>query len=237
MNEFDESAMTQIREMTYSFLSGLCLRPPSDSMIDMIKDGSILSLFLNDDESKSFSEMTRFVNETSKMENILDELTAEHASLFSLPSNYLPHEAVYLDKESRLGGRVTISVSQFYKKAGADIFENCIEMPDHIGMELEFMAFLCSMERKLREKADYTALDNCIYLQKSFLEEHLLKWVCQCCEKIIERATYGFYKAIAYMVMEFMDIETEYFAGLDAEIVGGYGLRRMQDTECRIQDS
>lgn len=237
MNEFDESARTQVREMTYRFLSGLCLKPPSDSMIDMIRDGSILSLFQDDDEIKSYSEMARFVSEASKMENISDRLTAEHASLFSLPSNHLPHEAVFLDKEKRLGGRVTIGVSQFYKKAGADILENCIDMPDFIGMELEFMAFLCRMEMKLREKADYAALYNCIHLQKDFLDEHLLKWVYQCCEKIIDRTKYGFYKAIACMIMEFMDSEADYFAELNAEIDGGYSLRRMQDTECRIQDS
>lgn len=218
MNKFDESTMTQLREMTYRFLSGLCLNPPSDSMIDMLKDRSILSLFKDGDVGNSYGEMSRFVSEASKMENISDELTAEYASLFSLPSNYLPHEAVYLDKEKRLGGRVTISVSQFYKRAGADVLENCIEMPDHIGMELGFMTFLCRMERELREKADYKALENCIYLQKSFIDEHLLKWVHQCCEKIIERATYGFYKAIAYMIMEFMNSEAEYFAEPSSEV-------------------
>src|SRR4030066_496172 len=106
--------------------------------------------------------MARFVREASEMENISEELAAEHTSIFVLPSSHLPHEAVYLDREKRLGGRVTISVSQFYEKAGADVLESCIEMPDHIGMELEFMAFLCKMEKEMQGNADYTALKDCI---------------------------------------------------------------------------
>ena len=220
MNDFDEATIVNERESTYRFLAGLCLKPPSDSLIDMVKDRSILSLFQDDAECKSYSEISRFVNAAKERGNISDELSAEHACLFSLPSSYLPHEAIYLDREKRLGGKVTISVRQFYEKAGADILETCIEMPDHIGMELEFMGFLCKKERELREKADHRALHNCIQIQKTFLDEHLLKWVYQCCEKVIERTTSGFYKAIAYTIMEFMKSEEEYVAELYAKICG-----------------
>ena len=36
------------RERTYRFLANLCLNPPSDSLIAMIKDRSILSVFQDD---------------------------------------------------------------------------------------------------------------------------------------------------------------------------------------------
>ncbi len=228
MKEFDNSTITEEREKTYRFLAGICLKSPSDSLIDMIKDKSILLLFPEDTDCESYNEISRFINETAEIKNISDQIAAEHASLFSLPSNHLPHEAVYRDKEKRLGGKVTMDVSQFYEKAGASILNSCIEMPDHLGMELEFMGFLCKMERELRENADYPSLDNCIYLQKTFIDEHLIKWVYPCCEKIVERSTYGFYKAIAHMITEFIKSEDDYLKELYLKIE--------PHTEPKVQD-
>jgi len=214
MYESDEIAIAKEREKTYRFLSGLCLNPPSDSLLTMIKNRSILLLFEGEGAEKSCKEIARFIDEASGIENLSDELSAEHTALFILPSDFIPHEAVYLDKEKRLGGRVTMRVRQFYESAGADILEQCQEMPDHIGLELEFMAFLCRMEKELREAGDSESLNKCIHLQKAFLNEHLLKWGYQCCEKIIERANLGFYKAAAYLAIDFMKSEEEQIAEL-----------------------
>ena len=224
MSQFDEVTIAEEREKTYRFLSGLCLNPPSDVLIAMIKNRSIMSLFEDDGESRSWEEMAKFVALSSQIDDMSDELAAERTALFVLPSSHLPHEAVYLDKDKRLGGRVTISVGQFYEKAGADVLDSCIEMPDHIGMELEFMAFLCKMEKDMRESGDHAGLNNCIHLQKKFLDAHLLKWVYQCCEKIAERAKYGFYKAVAYLIIEFVKSEEEYVEELYAGTDAGYRL-------------
>ncbi|HAK89055.1 MAG: hypothetical protein A2077_03105 [Nitrospirae bacterium GWC2_46_6] len=211
------------RERTYRFLSGLCLKPPSDSLITMIKDGSILSVFQDNYEDGEGIEsypagLFEFVRQAESMPDLKDELEAEHTALFVLPSDVIPHEAVYLDRDQRLGGRVTISVIQFYEKAGANILEECISMPDHLGMELEFMAFLCSIEKESWEKTEIEALHKCIELQKEFMDEHLSKWVYRCCEKIIERAEYGFYKAVARSITEFMKNEEEYIAELYSKV-------------------
>ena len=199
------------REDIYRFLSGLYLRPPSDPLLEMILDGSIITTFRDDEE------MSAFVKVASGIANIKDELEAEHASLFVLPSGVIPHEAVYLDKEKRLGGRVTMGVRQFYERAGTDISEDCIEMPDHIGMELEFMGLLCKIEKELLESADHSSLLKCIELQKTFLQEHLSQWAYVCCEEVIKHAVFGFYKAVARFTIEFLKSEEEYVSGLYAK--------------------
>jgi TorA maturation chaperone TorD len=218
MDEFDEAETAEDRERCYRLLAGLCLRPPSEALIEQVKDGRILALFEDGAGRKSCDEMARFVREASGRENLSAELTAEHTSIFVLPSSHLPHEAVYLDRDKRLGGRVTIGVRQFYERAGADILENCVDMPDHLGMELEFMGFLCGMEKKLRKDRDSAGLCACVRLQKEFIEEHLLKWVYQCCEKIGAGAASGFYKAVAYLTAEFMRIEEDYVVELHATL-------------------
>lgn len=218
MNKIEETIVARERERTYKFLSALCLKPPSDSLISMIEDGSILSVFQDSMDTRGYTELAGFINEVPEISNLKNELTAEHTALFVLPSAFLPHEAVYLDNKKRLGGRITIGVRQFYEMAGADVLKECTEMPDHIGMELEFMGFLCKLEKELWEKADLSGLQKCIEIQKTFLEEHLLKWLFQCCGRIIERATYGFYKAIANLMMDFMKSEEEYISELYAKL-------------------
>jgi len=196
------------REDIYRFLSGLYLRPPSDPLLEMILDGGITTVFRDDEE------MSAFVKAASGMANIKDELEAEHASLFVLPSGVIPHEAVYLDKEKRLGGRVTMGVRQFYERAGTELSEACLEMPDHIGMELEFLGLLCKLERELRGGDDRSSLLKCIELQKTFLGEHISQWGYSCCEEVVKHAVYGFYKAVARFTMKFLKSEEEYVSGL-----------------------
>lgn len=200
------------RAETYRFFAGLCLRPPSGDLVSMIRDRSILAEMKVENNSKGYEEMLDFVNEAAAMQDLQNELEAEHAALFALPSGVIPHEGTFLDKEMRLGGKVTASVRQFYEKAGAEVLNGCVEMPDHLGMELDFMAFLCRMEAELRMKKDLSALQRCVELQAQFLEEHLFKWAVQCCEKIIEQTSLGFYRAVAYLIMEFLRAEEEYVA-------------------------
>jgi len=212
-----ESITAGERENTYRFLASLYLKPPSDFVIAMIKDGSILSAITCEEkgaDSSFYSGLAEFVKNAAERPGLKDELETEHSALFVLPSGVLPHEAVYLDRDQRLGGRVTMNVRQFYETAGMEITDSCIEMPDHIGMELEFMGFLCKLEKEFWDKAAISSLQKCIAFQKVFLNEHLSKWAYQCCGKVIESSTSGFYKAIAHLTMEFMKSEEEYVSEL-----------------------
>jgi len=214
-----EIAAAENRERTYKFYAALCLKPPSDQMIGMIRDRSILPLFEGGDvDETGVKWLSEFVTQAERIPNLKEELEAEYTALFVLPSGALPHESVYLDKEMRLGGSVTAGVRQYYEKAGATILESCTEMPDHIGFELEFMGFLCSMEKQLWKMPDRPLLNKCVALQKMFVEEHLSKWAYACCQDVIKRATYGFYRAVLYFIAEFLHCEEEYIADLSAGI-------------------
>jgi TorA maturation chaperone TorD len=107
---------------------------------------------------------------------------------------------------------MTQAVGRFYETAGAEVLKDCIEMPDHIGIELQFMQFLCGLEATLRQNGNEAALNQCIGLQKRFLNEHLLRWAFQCCEKIVEVSKIRFYSALAHLMMEFLNAEKEHIA-------------------------
>ena len=205
------------REHQYRFLASLYLRPPSESLLGMIRDGSIVPAFAGGPGEEGPADLREFLAETPGLPGLEEELAAEHAALFVLPSGVIPHEAFYLDPDKRLGGKVTIAVQRFYAGAGLSLLEHCIEMPDHLGLELEFMAALCRLEGELEETRDAAALPRCVEFQRTFLEEHLSRWAPECCENVIRHARRGWYRAIAHFTLAFLRSERAHLGGRHAE--------------------
>ena len=215
------------REQHYRFLARLYLRPPSGALLRALRDGSILPASTGapgdadpgrgGEAAAPALDLEALVSEARGRPHLEEELVAEHAALFVLPSGVIPHEAFYGDREQRLGGRVTIAVERFYRNAGIHILDRCIEMPDHVGIELEFMAALCRLEADLGDAGDPAARGRCVGLQRTFLEEHLARWAPACCERVIALARYGFYKAIARFTTEFLRSERAHLGVRHAE--------------------
>jgi len=195
----------------YHFLAGLFMRPPTAAMLALIREEGAAALLPADDEASSpwMREMDTFREELKAMADPVASMEGEYTALFVLPTGVLPHEAVYLDEQKRLGGRVTMAVARFYEEAVMDMSNECIEMPDHLGMELECMARLCGLERLFREEDDQESLQVCRAFQRDFMARHLGCWAGQCCEAIINQADYGFYRAVAHITMAFLAAEQE----------------------------
>jgi len=217
MKKPTETTLAEEREQMYAFFAAICLHPPSEALVEMIKDGRILETFATDDGGNGYHELQQCVHEATGIPELMNDLTAEFTKLFKLPADVIPQEAFYLDKRKRMGGRVTQAVSDFYKSAKAEIMDDCVEMADHIGVELQFMQFLCGLEKELHRKDETLKLEQCLRLQRDFLNEHLLQWIDQCCEKIIAVTGMRFYKAMAHLMMAFMADERQNIAALSAQ--------------------
>lgn len=200
------------RQEMYHLLAGLFLRPPSSALLELIKNDGSTAFLPGDNEALSspwMQEIEVFREELGKMFAPVAEMEAEHTSLFVLPSGIIPHEAVYLDEKKRLGGRVTMAVARFYEDAAMEISDACIEMPDHLGMELEFMARLCGLEALFQQENDQVSFQVCRKFQQDFMNDHIGRWAPQCCEEIMIRAGNGFYRAVAQLTVAFLAVEQE----------------------------
>ena len=68
-------------------------------------------------------------------------------------------------------------ISGFYQAFGLDVPEEFPERPDHITIELEFMACLLELERRAREELDdVQSGDLCLEARHRFFQEHLGWW-------------------------------------------------------------
>lgn len=194
------------RQVMYAVLSAYYLVPPSAQLAAIVSSEHFADA-ARASVDKAAIDFAAAVRLAAAGEPAPSALEADHTSLFVLPSGVVPHEAFYLDENKRLGGRITAAVQQCYELAGARSTEQCLELPDHVGVELEFMAFLCDLEEQFLAESELAGATKCREFQRSFLEDHLLRWHRPLCEKVESEAGQDLYRALARLTFEFLESE------------------------------
>jgi TorA maturation chaperone TorD len=136
----------------------------------------------------------------------LEPLKVDFSKLFVGPYKLFaaPYGSVYLDGERKIMGDSTLDVKNRYREAGLDTAKNFKDAPDHISAELEFMYYLIFKEIEAFSKpAIETAIDF-IQKQKFFLEDHLMAWMPEFANSIIEYAENPFYLNLAKATEAFL---------------------------------
>lgn len=152
----------------------------------------------------------------------LNDLVAEYRALFVVPNpRYVaPYESVYRDAwevpelpgrqvgggspsrlvKGLLMGESTIAVQECYASVGVVPSQ---ELPDHIGNELRFMAFLWTLEGE--DSSELTPDVRTLRLR--FCDEHLRAWLDPLRVRILESQRLGFYPVVLGMVHAALDRE------------------------------
>ena len=128
-----------------------------------------------------------------------EDLKVAHAKLFVGPFTLAapPYGSVYLDEGRRVMGDTTMDVIACYEKEGLVSSDACKDLPDHIAIELEFMAFLICKELDAHANSDSGEAAAYAQKQKAFKETYVLPWVPEFCEKIRQGTDNAFYRALA----------------------------------------
>ena len=205
------------RASTYAVLAALFAAPPSKEMAAMISIGDFLPAG-NDAVRAAAQTLVACFRRSALDELPQNDLVAEYTRLFVLPSGVRPNESFYMDPNQRLGGHITVAVQRFYQDAAAHLTGDCLELADHIGVELEFMQFLCDIEAQLWEPCNHEGLNQCLEFQNRFLTAHLLRWHRVLCQKVIEESELELYQALAQFTIDFLETERVFVPELSREI-------------------
>jgi TorA maturation chaperone TorD len=133
-------------------------------------------------------------------------LNAEYESTFGLlvSSNCPPYEMEYVNSKFTFQRSNTLAdISGFYQAFGMTGSETNPERPDHIVLELEFMATLLGLERGVTGLDSVTAVERqqvCRNAQSRFLQEHLAWWVPAFSMLLAKQNGDGFYAAAGQFV-------------------------------------
>jgi TorA maturation chaperone TorD len=110
-----------------------------------------------------------------------------------------PYESLYRSK--RLQKKPAQEVNRLFSKMGIQVPEEWHQPSDYIGVELDFMRFLCEKESRLRDAGERNALREAVEAEKSFLEHHIVLWVPIFCERMLEEAREEYYVGIAHLTL------------------------------------
>lgn len=121
-----------------------------------------------------------------------------------------PYESLY-SQRSRPAGAPDPQLAQLYAARGLRLRDNMFRVPeDHIGLEMQYMAVLCS---EAAEKEDSAEIRGLLKEQRSFLKEHL-SWCTGFCSDLLKYSETAFYRGLAlatrgFLLMEEGLLETE----------------------------
>lgn len=128
-------------------------------------------------------------------EGLIEALAVEYAGLFIVPGDsFAPYESVYV--EERLYGNTSQQIEEFYQKCHIHVADEKL-MPDHIGLELDFMSYLKQKQADALENRNEEEALRWIGIQKEFMTDHLGKWAPQFFGWVAEEAKHPFYKEMA----------------------------------------
>ncbi len=142
-------------------------------------------------------------------EKLVEDLAEEFTAFFLGPDSHIsPHESVQCtDGGGSLWGPETVAVKRYIEAAGFTYDEHFHDIPDHISVELEFMAHLCREEAQAWEAGVTDRAANSLAFQRDFMEQHLGAWAGRFCTLLVERAELAFYREIAGLTADFLNAE------------------------------
>lgn len=144
-------------------------------------------------------------------EQLLGELGLEFTALFLGPGGHIsPHESVHVEGGGgMLWGDETVAVRKYVQAAGFKYDDKFKGMPDHLCVELEFMAEVARQEGEAWKKGDRDKAANCLEFEQEFMTDHLATWVFEFCGKVMKKAQRPFYRDMAKLTSDFLKSEID----------------------------
>lgn len=221
-----ERQNVQVREAVYSFLSSVYLQPITEVSLQQICDELFLNELAEILPGAATLELQQYLSALDP-DSLADELAVlkqEYMSLFSVPTGryVTPFEDIYRGKTTDgqphrgpLLGVRAIAAKQLYREAGAEIDNMTKELPNHIGVELSFMRFLCEREAASlndNNDIDQETIDGNEFSQAEiyrayqirFLNEHLTRWFPELNEEIQTKNPHVFYRSVSNMTQAYL---------------------------------
>ncbi len=174
--------LAALRQMSYSLLSAVFLGNWRDTA-DLIGDtaSEVLAVSGWAADMSFYPALSEFLRAISDPDSgSLSEVENKYQRLFGpTPStNPVPlSETSYLVPGAEETGWILASVERHYASAGIQSTSASGNVPDHIAVELEFVAFLCGCEADAWTADDFKEARRMQDRQRRFLDQHMSKWV------------------------------------------------------------
>lgn len=197
------------RAQSYWLLSRLFLEQPGDDLLHALS--AALAGPDVDLSRPGIADLQRAVQAARAAPGALLELQVEFTRLLGSAGGAVqapqPYESVALD--GRLFGESAESVAAAYLDAGCEALATDAGPPDHVSNELRFLSVLCYREMQAWQRGDEDAASQALAQQHDFLQQHVLAWVPDYCERIAQATPHPFYLAVAQLTSDALRLERD----------------------------
>jgi putative dimethyl sulfoxide reductase chaperone len=237
----ERPSQLQARAAGYGFLAWLFLVQPDHEFVTRllapdVQEGLLSLASAASSDAKiviGFKEMVAYLagDGSGSMEATCQALALERTRLLHGVERHdappPPYESLYRSPE--LGGGISVlqAVAEFYREAQVEQSERQVDQIDYLGLELDLMRLLCEEENSCLKRGEADAANGFATLQQRFLQEHLLKWVPQFCELILNYPKAGFYRGVVRFLLGFLEEAALTQAGYpidEREISNGFSI-------------
>ena len=204
----DGTEATQIARMhaqTYGTLAAVFNQKPDSAMVHNIKTIGVdffahlyRSGDLNADVREGLTRMSHFAAQVKRQsaQDVELSLQIDWTRLFrGVQRGYgpmPPYEGLYLG-ENESDFRALEVVVYFYGQHGVLPNEQAGNRPDYIGLELDFLCYVCEQQAACWEKGEEQEALSWQQAEREFLRDHLSRWAATFCDRAIEEARTDFY--------------------------------------------
>lgn len=204
------------RTFAYDLLKCVFLKEPTKNFLKHLIEGEIIQAFPFYDSDATLGKAVEMMLGYLKRSDITSEkkfqdLRWDYTRMFIGPGDIQapPWESIYRDAERLHFSKETLEVRAAYRKYNLLPKHFGHEPDDHIGLELDFMHQLCKIAKKTAECSNQRGLLEILEDQKSFLEDHLLKWVPAWSRDIVQSAKTDFYKGAAQLLDAYLRFDAK----------------------------
>jgi TorA maturation chaperone TorD len=201
--------LAHLRENAYRALSQSLLSPTEDVAS---LAGSLLSEWTSDPslpgEFPFSTDLLRLHSVWAGMDQQdLKQLKTRYVALFVAATGGIPcppYESTYLAGNPGDEGHVLAAIERDYATVGLYLSPEQKQSPDHISMELEFMAILCGREADAWESKEPTRAVRLLEKESRFLDQHIGLWLPALVRDIETADADGAYSTIGATALAFV---------------------------------
>ncbi|WP_261815492.1 molecular chaperone TorD [Vibrio gallicus] len=173
--------------------------------------GFLQGLADNKELKNSTDKVIDALNRLQDREDAQLELSADFCDLFLTSDKHaaLPYASIYLDESKLLNGKPAQDMAELMQNKGIAVDNNFNEPADHLAIELDFLGNMIIRSNELEQEAH---LETAFTEQKHFIDNHLLSWIPQFSENCTQFDSFGFYAAVAELLVNFCELDNRYLA-------------------------
>jgi len=206
-------SLREFRTRMYAFLSSAFKEPPGTEALEALRSDGTLDSIAELLGEEVVGDLSSWLRNSPDLGELGPGLEREFMDLFRIPGGQYvtPYESVFRDTSvvagkpvrGLLSGQSAIDVKGWYRLARFEISPDYQDLPDHVTLELRFMAELCAKEQELEDEDDLNRLDRAWEMERDFLAGHLAAWIGKLCEKIETKTQHPYFLYVSRLVRAF----------------------------------